>query len=88
MTMTTPDIAWSANFDRKEVRAMDHFALIQLQLAAEHRQRQIREAAEHRRARVAASRRPSIRHVVGQGLIRLGNALDTDEAPFQPARPR
>ncbi len=76
--------------DGKEVRVMQHTEF-DLRLVREHRQRQIDEAAEHRRA-FATIRRPDrrpFRRAVGRSLVRLGNALANDhDGALQSARPR
>ena len=62
-----------------------------LQRAQEHRERQIAEAAEHRRAfatRTSPAPRP-VRRAIGRALVRLGSALANEcEPTMQPARPR
>ena len=75
---------------RKEVNAMHH-THIGLQLAQEHRARQVAEAAEHRLGLTARkdAARSSIRRSVGRSLIRLGHDLAAEPEPtLQPARPR
>lgn len=71
----------------------DKYALI---LALEHRQRQMNEAADHHRgrlARVQAPRRQRLRPV-GRLFVRLGRALGAETGPdldptlLQPARSR
>jgi hypothetical protein len=71
----------------------DKYALI---LALEHRQRQIDEAADHHRSRLARVHTPSRQPLrpIGRLFVRLGRALgaepDTtlDQTLLQPARSR
>jgi hypothetical protein len=68
---------------------MQHIHSIDHWMAQEIRRRQIAEAAEHRRGQQRRERHVHpIRHAIGHTLIRMGNALDGDHPPLQPARPR
>jgi hypothetical protein len=77
--------------DRKEVKPV-HAHEIQLRLVNEDRRRQIREAADHRRAgHAGGAPRHHLRHQLGRALIRLGRALAAEaerESVVSPARPR
>lgn len=70
---------------------MNQIPEIALRLAIEHRQRQIDNAAEHRRAFATIERRDRrpVRRVIGRTLVRLGRALaNENDGTLQPARPR
>ncbi len=70
---------------------MNQIQEIALQLAIELRQRQIDEAAEHRRAYAGIERRDRhpVRRAIGRSLVRLGHALANEtEGTLQPARHR
>ncbi len=62
---------------------------VELRLDRERRQRQIREARQHRLARRTELRRqrPPVRRAVGRSLVRLGRRLaDESDSSIQPAR--
>ncbi len=63
---------------------------LELRLDRERRQREIRQARQHRLVgREARPPRRPVRRAVGRSLIRLGNLLAGEgERPLEPARPR
>ena len=70
---------------------MNQIHELALLMAIEYRQRQIDDAAAHRRAFATIERpnRRPVRRAIGRSLVRLGHALANEtDGVFQPARPR